>query len=88
MPIGAFVVAVLCTQSYRAAKKTAGSGANMHKLFSYAIQVIFLVLPTISRRIGQSLQTCTEYDAGGEGFRYYLAADHTIDCDKGVYTVR
>ena len=43
-----------------------------------AIQVLFLFLPTISRRIGQALQECTVFDAGDGGKLRYLAADLSI----------
>ena len=72
-----FVLALLAVLGHRVCNRNAGKGANLHNLYSYAIQALFLILPTISRRICQSLQTCTSYDDGDYRF---LAADHTIDC--------
>eukprot|EP00620_Florenciella_sp_RCC1587_P020908 CAMPEP_0182579332 /NCGR_PEP_ID=MMETSP1324-20130603/43891_1 /TAXON_ID=236786 /ORGANISM="Florenciella sp., Strain RCC1587" /LENGTH=102 /DNA_ID=CAMNT_0024795417 /DNA_START=67 /DNA_END=372 /DNA_ORIENTATION=+ len=96
-PILLFITAVVATVSSRkvkrysrgqAAGKAAGkvaSSIDLHLLYSHAAQAIFLVLPTISRRIGQSLQACTVYDAGDD-VELYLAADHTISCDgSGTY---
>ena len=62
--------------------RRAGSAKNMHLLYAYAIQVLFLFLPTISRRIGQTLQACNEYDGGDQGIVRYLAADLSISCDS------
>ena len=61
------------------------SERSMHILYAYAIQVLFLFLPTISRRIGQALQECTVFDAGDAGVHRYLAADLSISCDNNEY---
>ena len=55
-PIVLFVVSLVLVLVHRVLKRNAGKGAPLHYLYSYAIQLLFLVLPTISRRIGQSLQ--------------------------------
>jgi hypothetical protein len=80
VPIAIFGFSLVANFTYRTFKPPTWSYIKFRQIFSYAIQIVFLVLPTISRRIGQSLQACTVYDAGGETL-HYLAADHTISCD-------
>jgi hypothetical protein len=85
-PIAIFVLAHVLVAFYRIRMRNASQGTNYHTLYSYAIAMLFLVLPTISRRIGQSLQQCDEYDGGQSTYRY-LSADHTIACDSSKYTM-
>lgn len=47
--------------------------------------MLFLVLPTISRRIGQSLQRCDEYDDDTDNVQRFLSADVSITCDSQKY---
>ena len=87
-PIGFYLVSYILFIIIRRAFATASakfrkvsSAKSMHILYAYAIQVLMLFLPTISRRIGQALQECTVYDAGDGGQVRYLAADLSISCD-------
>lgn len=47
------------------------------------MQVLFLVLPTISRRICQTFR-CVDYDVGegSELHHSYLVVDHAVACDQ------
>jgi len=74
---------VFATASAKFRRKA--STKSMHILYAYAIQVLFLFLPTISRRIGQALQECVVFDAGDGGKVRYLAADLSINCDDNEY---
>ena len=86
VPVVVFGFSCMTNFTYRALKPASWSYIKFRTLVSYAIQIVFLVLPTISRRIGQSLQACTTYDAGSHQLRF-LAADHTISCEasNGYY---
>ena len=89
VPFGFFLLALAFStwkSRMRAAAAAAAGGAKEpetdHTMARF-MQVLFLVLPTISRRICQTFR-CVDYDvgAGSELHHSYLVVDHAVACDQ------